>query len=75
MRASFRTSDDVDHVREMIASDLGTDDLGIKVHRRDNALMLSYPIAVVVGNNGYNAALSSILSLVMSSLQQLGNLK
>ena len=49
MQASFRSSGDADRVREMIAGDLGVDDLGINVHRRDNALWLSYPIAVVVG--------------------------
>jgi ubiquinone/menaquinone biosynthesis C-methylase UbiE len=49
MQASFPSSCDADCVREMIASDLGIDDLGINVHRRDDALWLSYPIAVVVG--------------------------
>ena len=37
------------HVRDLIAGDLGVDDLGINVHLRDNAVWVSYPIAVIVG--------------------------
>ncbi|MDA2930561.1 class I SAM-dependent methyltransferase [Acidobacteria bacterium AH-259-O06] len=49
MQASFPNSGNTDHVRDLIVGDLGVDDLGIKVHLRDNAVWFSYPIAMVVG--------------------------
>jgi SAM-dependent methyltransferase len=49
MEASFPSPSDADQVRDMIADDVGVDDLGINVHRHDNALWITYPVAIVVG--------------------------
>lgn len=52
LKASFASPDDLLRVRETIAGDLAADHLGINVHRRDDALWLSYPIAIVAGTKG-----------------------
>lgn len=49
MQASFSDDREMDNVRRLITGDLGVDNLGINVHRRDDAVWLSYPIAVLVG--------------------------
>jgi hypothetical protein len=49
LQASFPRPGDAERVREAFEADVGTDALGIGIHRSGEAVRFAYPIAVAVG--------------------------
>lgn len=49
LSASFPKSGDANRVRAIIEADVGSDNLGIRVHRRGGDVRFAYPITILVG--------------------------
>ena len=49
LQASFPKPGDTERVRAIFEADVGVDNLGIGVHRRDGEIQFAYPISVFVG--------------------------
>lgn len=53
LRASFPKPGDEVRLREMITADIGKNELGVNVRRREDGVFFSYPIAVYAGRKPY----------------------
>jgi hypothetical protein len=55
LSVSFPNSGDVNRIREIFEADVGADNLGIGVHRRDCEICFAYPIVILVGTKSATA--------------------